>query len=78
MPQLLLGSPKVAKLIQKGKILMVLWEDFPAHSLWSRLYDQRIVYSHALLAFTGLDVYLMNIDLDEYLVSTVPELQVGS
>lgn len=29
-----------------------------------------------MLAFTGLDVFLMNIDLDEYLVTTVPELQV--
>ena len=28
-------------------------------------YDQRIVYSHAMLAFTGLDVYLAMADLDE-------------
>ena len=32
--------------------------------------------SHAILALTGLDVYMVNIDLDEYLVTTTPELQV--
>ena len=28
-------------------------------------YDQRIVYNHALLAFTGMSSYLAMIDLDE-------------
>lgn len=63
--------------MQKGKIVLVMWDSMPQHELWSRRYDQRVVYSHAVLAFTGMDVYLMNIDLDEYLVTTVPALQVG-
>jgi hypothetical protein len=28
-------------------------------------YDQRIVYSHAMLAFTGINVYLAMVTLDE-------------
>ena len=42
--------------------------------VWSRKYDQRVIYSHAVLALTGLDVYMLNIDLDEYLVTSRPAL----
>ena len=34
-----------------------------------------VIRSHAILALTGLDVHMLNIDLDEYLVTTSPELQ---
>ncbi|GAX72751.1 hypothetical protein CEUSTIGMA_g207.t1 [Chlamydomonas eustigma] len=75
IPALILSSLKVHKLVQMGKIILVMWEDMLPHELWSKRYDQRVVYSHAVLAFTGLNVHLINIDLDEYLVTRKPELQ---
>ena len=41
---LLLGSPKVARLVQQGKVILIMWEEMQPHALWSRRYDQRIVY----------------------------------
>lgn len=38
------------------------------------LYDQRVVYNHAMLAFTGLDVYLAMVNLDEYVMSLRDDL----
>ena len=38
------------------------------------LYDQRIIYNHAMLAFTGLDVYLAMVNLDEYVMSLRDDL----
>lgn len=43
--------------------------------VWHRKYDQRVIYSHALLALSSMDMYVINIDLDEYLVTTKPALQ---
>lgn len=33
--------------------------------VWHKQYDQNVVFSHAMLALSGMDVYLMAIDLDE-------------
>mmetsp|Transcript_12334 Transcript_12334/g.26633 ORF Transcript_12334/g.26633 Transcript_12334/m.26633 type:complete len:514 (+) Transcript_12334:286-1827(+) len=76
IPALLLMNAQVARLVAKGKIIIILWDELPQHEIWTRKYDQRVVYSHALLAFTGLDVYLMFVDLDEYLVTPRTDLQM--
>lgn len=75
IPQLVMANPQVAQLVLAGKVLLVLWDGLPEHTVWSRKYDQRVIYSHAVLALTSMDVYMMNIDLDEYLVTTRPTLQ---
>lgn len=45
-----------------------------ALQVWARKYDQRVIYSHAALALSSLDVSIINIDLDEYLVTSSPGL----
>ena len=64
-------------LITSGQLLIIAWEEVPPHELWEQRYDSRVVFSHAVLALTGMDVYQMVLDLDEYLVTPDPELQVG-
>jgi len=75
MPHLMLGHPRVARYVHTGKIMLVLWEELPEHAVWPRKYDQRVIYSHAALALSSLDMYVINIDLDEYLVTGKPTLQ---
>ena len=68
IPALLTSSPLLRKYVDRGQLLVVMWEDWPLHSRFPRKYDQHIGYSHAMLALTGLDVYLLMLDLDDYLV----------
>eukprot|EP00798_Chlamydomonas_sp_ICE-L_P001751 gene1751-33160_t len=59
---------RLSKWIHNGHLLLYLWKEVPFFS--ERPYfDQRIVYNHALLAFSSQKVYLAMIDIDEYLCS---------
>ncbi len=60
--------PILYQYIQNGQLLLVKWDMLPDHTFLP-YYDQRIVYNHANLAFTGLNVYLAMIDLDEYIMT---------
>ncbi|GAX76748.1 hypothetical protein CEUSTIGMA_g4195.t1 [Chlamydomonas eustigma] len=60
--------------IDNGCLLIVLWEDFPSYDAIPN-YDQRIVHSHAILAFSGHNIYLAMLALDEYLMTLRSDLE---
>ena len=66
--------PRVAPWILSNHLLLVLWEKYPLRKDLPH-FDQRLIFGHALLAFTGHSVLLAMVDLDEYLVSPQPQLQ---
>lgn len=75
IPQLLYGNQNLWRAAQKGRLVVVEWDMLEEHDVWHRQYDQRVIYSHAMLVFSTLDVYLLNVDLDEYLVTSNAQLQ---
>mmetsp|Transcript_31385 Transcript_31385/g.69903 ORF Transcript_31385/g.69903 Transcript_31385/m.69903 type:complete len:486 (-) Transcript_31385:565-2022(-) len=62
---MLVSHPRVAAWLEAGHPLIMLWDMIPPRP-HLKYYDQRIVYSHATLAFTGMPVYLAMIDADEF------------
>ena len=62
--------------VKNHHLLLVLWELFPTPSYKTPYYDQRLVYNHAMLAFSNAPnpVWLANIKLDEYIMSFKPDL----
>jgi hypothetical protein len=58
--------------IKRQQLLLVLWEIFPTPKHETPYWDQRLVYNHAMLAFSNAPspVWLANINLDEYLMSS--------
>jgi len=65
--------PEVVQRVKEGRLVLVQW-DSPVTREDYAYWDQRIVYTHAAVAFTGHDILMGMYDIDEYLVSPRPEL----
>ena len=66
--------------MRQGKIILIGWEGglsggVKKHPLWGKRYELRLVASHAILALSGLDVNLLQIDIDEYVTTPMAKLQ---
>lgn len=63
--QPLLLQPRILKWVSNGFLTLLKWDVVPQHP-GKPLWDQRVVYTHAVLAFLGRNTYLLMSDLDEY------------
>ncbi|KAG1664178.1 hypothetical protein FOA52_011354 [Chlamydomonas sp. UWO 241] len=66
-----LACPALRPWLGAGVMHLVVWSAVPEHA-GMPLWDQRLVYNHAVLAHIGRPVLLLMGDLDEFLVPTRP------